>query len=225
MSVTPYRDAGFLPQGFINFLCLLGWSPKNDREVMSRQDLTDLFSLEGINQSNATVNFTDQDPFDPKAMWLNAEHLRALPVDELAKQLMPFAEGAGWKVDLASMVKVTPLIREAIRIALKEVTIVADFFFVEHQLAPYEKTELILQKGTRHGAPGPAKSVNWTMRSSAMILSTRRCGAAPKVSRSKPGKCFSRFASPCAAERTPHLCLKLWKCWGAKNVLRASGRP
>src|SRR5450432_2883430 len=59
VSVTTYRDAGFLPEAFMNFLCLLGWSPKNDREQMSRQELVDAFSLEGINRSNAVVNFKE----------------------------------------------------------------------------------------------------------------------------------------------------------------------
>ena len=155
VSVTTYRDAGFLPQGFINFLCLLGWSPKNDREVMSRQELIDLFSLDGINHSNATVNFTDQDPFDPKAIWLNAEHLRALPIDELARQLLPFAQTAGLKADLAMMAKVAPLIRERIK-TLKEVATVADFFFVD-QLPPYDSAELIPQKGDLDMARGALK--------------------------------------------------------------------
>ena len=59
VSVTTYRDAGFLPEAFINFLCLLGWSPKNDREKMSPHELVDAFSLEGINRSNAVVNFKE----------------------------------------------------------------------------------------------------------------------------------------------------------------------
>src|SRR5712691_10266847 len=96
VSVTTYRDAGFLPQAFVNFVCLLGWSPKDNREKMSREELIDAFSLEGINRSNATVNFTDEDPFDPKAVWLNAEHIRALGLDELAAQLAPFAAAAGF---------------------------------------------------------------------------------------------------------------------------------
>src|SRR4029077_6589123 len=80
VSVTTYRDAGFLPQAFINFLCLLGWSPKNDREQMSLAELTEVFSLEGINRANAVVNFkepsaTPEETFDPKAVWLNAEHI------------------------------------------------------------------------------------------------------------------------------------------------------
>ena len=95
VSVTTYRDAGFLPQAFINFVCLLGWSPKDDREQLSRQELIDAFSLEGVNRSNAMVNFTEEDPFDPKAVWLNAEHIRTLPVEELADAAAAVRRAAG----------------------------------------------------------------------------------------------------------------------------------
>ena len=60
VSVTTYRDAGFLPQAFVNFLCLLGWSPKNDREFLSLDEIRDLFTLEGVNRANAVINFTRQ---------------------------------------------------------------------------------------------------------------------------------------------------------------------
>src|SRR5450631_561891 len=145
VSVTTYRDAGFLSQRFVNFVCLLGWSPKTDREKMSRQELTDIFTLEGVNKSNATVNFTEADPFDPKAVWLNAEHIKALPLDDFAKDLLPFAEAAGFHVDLAKMREVAPLIQERIKL-LGEVSTAADFFFVD-QLPPYDTAELIPQKG------------------------------------------------------------------------------
>ena len=59
VSVTTYRDAGFLPQAFINFLCLLGWSPKNDREFLTLDELTAAFTLEGVNRANAVVNFNE----------------------------------------------------------------------------------------------------------------------------------------------------------------------
>jgi len=144
VSVTTYRDAGFLPHAFINFLCLLGWSPKDNREVMSRQDLIDAFTLENINHSNAVVNFTDDDPFDPKAVWLNAEHIRALPVEALAGQLLPFAPA---KTDLAKMRRIAPLIQERIKL-LRDIQIVADFFFLD-ELPPYDPAELIPQKGDR----------------------------------------------------------------------------
>jgi len=145
VSVTTYRDGGFLPHSYVNFLCLLGWSPKNDREVMSRQELVDLFTLEGVNRSNATVNFTEEDPFDPKATWLNAEHLRTLSLDDLAAQALPFAHAAGLSVDLARMRQVAPLIQERIR-TFKDVATVADFFFLR-DLPPYDPAELIPQKG------------------------------------------------------------------------------
>jgi len=141
VSVTTYRDAGFLAQSFVNFLCLLGWSPKNDREKMSRQELTDAFTLEGVNKSNATVNFTEEDPFDPKSIWLNAEHLKTLPIEELAADLLPFAPG----VSTEKMREVAPLIQERIKL-LRDVATVADFFFVD-TLPPYDIAELIPQKG------------------------------------------------------------------------------
>jgi glutamyl-tRNA synthetase len=95
VSLTTYREAGFLPHAFVNFLCLLGWSPKDNRELMSRRELIEAFSFEGINRSNAVVNFRPDDPFDPKALWLNAQHLRSMPVDELVPYVLRTLERAG----------------------------------------------------------------------------------------------------------------------------------
>ena len=150
VSVTTYRDAGFLPEAFINFLCLLGWSPKNDREQLSVTELQELFSLEGINRANAVVNFKEPAPtpdetFAPKAVWLNAEHIRALPVEELSARLSPIVREAGLGVDAGQMLRITPLIRERIKL-LRDVLTAADFFFVD-QLGPYDPAELIPQKG------------------------------------------------------------------------------
>lgn len=150
VSVTTYRDAGFLPEAFINFLCLLGWSPKDDRDKMTRQELIDSFSLEGINRANAVVNFkepatTPEETFDPKAVWLNAEHIRSLPVDDLSARLFPIVKEAGFAVTPEKMLAVTPLIRERIKL-LRDVLTAADFFFLD-QLPPYDPAELIPQKG------------------------------------------------------------------------------
>jgi len=150
VSVTTYRDAGFLPEAFINFLCLLGWSPKNDRENMSLPELIDAFSLEGINRSNAVVNFkepatTPEETFDPKAVWLNAEHIRGLALEELSARLMPVVRAAGFKVSDEKMLRITPLIRERIKL-LQDVLTAADFFFVD-ELPPYDSAELVPQKG------------------------------------------------------------------------------
>ena len=150
VSVTTYRDAGFLPEAFINFLCLLGWSPKNDSEQMSRQELIEAFSLEGINRANAVVNFkepatTPQETFDPKAVWLNGQHIRGLAIEDLSRCLLPIVQGAGFSVTPEKMTRVTPLIRERIEL-LRDVLTAADFFFVD-QLSPYDPAELIPQKG------------------------------------------------------------------------------
>jgi glutamyl-tRNA synthetase len=150
VSVTTYRDAGFLPEAFINFLCLLGWSPKNDRERMTRQELVEAFSLEGINRSNVVVNFkepaaTPEDTFDPKALWLNAEDIRALPIEDLSARLLPIVHDAGFAIDSARMLQIAPLIRERIKL-LRDVLTAADFLFA-NQLSSYDPAELVPQKG------------------------------------------------------------------------------
>jgi glutamyl-tRNA synthetase len=95
VSVTTYRDLGFLPQAFVNWVCLLGWSPKDNREQMSRQELTDSFSFEGVNRSNAVVNFSEADPIDPKAAWLNSQHLRSMSIPELVPRVKAALAQAG----------------------------------------------------------------------------------------------------------------------------------
>ncbi len=150
VSVTTYRDAGFLPDAFINFLCLLGWSPKDNREKMSPEELVQAFSLEGINRANAVVNFkepasTPEEMFDPKAIWLNAEHIRGLSLEDLSQRLLPIIEAKFGQVDACQVKQITPLVRERMKL-LNEVLSVADFFFVD-QLAPYDTAELIPQKG------------------------------------------------------------------------------
>jgi glutamyl-tRNA synthetase len=145
VSVTTYRDSGFLPHAFVNFLCLLGWNPKDARERMSREELVETFTLEAIHRSNAVVNFTEEDPFDPKALWLNAETIRTMPAADLARELLPIVQGAEYDVDLAKMAQITPLIQERIKL-LRDVLTVGDFFFVK-ELAPYDSAELIPKKG------------------------------------------------------------------------------
>jgi glutamyl-tRNA synthetase len=110
VSVTTYRDAGFLPHAYVNFLCLLGWSPKDNREQMTRQEIVDIFSFEGINRSNAVVNFTDEDPIDPKALWLNSQHLRSLPVADILPAVASVLEKAGLEQP-AHFAEVVDLIR------------------------------------------------------------------------------------------------------------------
>ena len=84
--MTTYRDAGFLAEAFRNFLALLGWSASEEREIYSLDELIQKFSLAGIHRSNAVFNFKENDPrhwTDDKALWMNAEYIRTMPLAEL----------------------------------------------------------------------------------------------------------------------------------------------
>jgi glutamyl-tRNA synthetase len=86
VSLTTYRDKGFVPAAFCNFLALLGWSPDGEQEIMTLGELTRKFSLAGISRSNAIFNFSEADPrqwTDAKALWMNAEYIRTMPLAEL----------------------------------------------------------------------------------------------------------------------------------------------
>ena len=86
VSLTTYRDRGFVPAAFRNFLALLGWSPPEGKELLSRDELVKEFSLEAIGRANAVFNFHENDPrrwTDDKALWMNAEYIRTMPLPEL----------------------------------------------------------------------------------------------------------------------------------------------
>jgi glutamyl-tRNA synthetase len=90
VSLTTYRDRGFVPAAFRNFLALLGWSPPEGKEILSKEELVQLFSLEGIGRANAIFNFQEHDPrrwTDDKALWMNAEYIRTMPLEELLPML------------------------------------------------------------------------------------------------------------------------------------------
>lgn len=106
VSVTTYRDRGFVPDALVNFLALLGWSSGTDREIMSREELIERFSLEGVNKSSAIFNFNEteaRDWTDPKALWMNAEYLRAMPLSELVPMVAEQLKLAGlWREEYAT---------------------------------------------------------------------------------------------------------------------------
>ncbi|HEX5966705.1 MAG TPA: glutamate--tRNA ligase [Pyrinomonadaceae bacterium] len=105
VSLTTYRDRGFVPAAFRNFLALLGWAPTEVQyaadlvigdspaqidervgEIMSLEELKRNFSLERIHRSNAIFNFDANDPrrwTDDKALWMNSQYIRTMPLDEL----------------------------------------------------------------------------------------------------------------------------------------------
>ena len=82
-SVTEYRRQGYLPGAMVNFLALLGWSPGDDRELMSITELIEGFSLEGISGGNAVFNTEKLD-------WMNGQYIARLPIEELATAIEPW---------------------------------------------------------------------------------------------------------------------------------------
>src|SRR5687767_13912192 len=87
-SVMEYARQGYLPEAMVNFLALLGWSPGDDRELLTRQELIDSFSLAKISGGNAVFN-------SDKLDWMNAQYLSRLSVGELARHTRAVIQEAG----------------------------------------------------------------------------------------------------------------------------------
>jgi glutamyl-tRNA synthetase len=87
-SVEEFRAEGFLPQALYNYLTLLGWNPGDEREILSRQELAEAFTVDRLNDSPAV--------FDrEKLSWVNAQYLSSLPLTDVLIHLEPFLEEAG----------------------------------------------------------------------------------------------------------------------------------
>jgi glutamyl-tRNA synthetase len=90
-SVIEYRRAGYLPEGMVNFLALLGWSPGDDRELFTRDELIRVFALEAISGGNAVFN-------PEKLDWMNQQHIMRKTAEELASDLEPLLRAEGlWR--------------------------------------------------------------------------------------------------------------------------------
>jgi glutamyl-tRNA synthetase len=103
VSLTTYRDKGFVAGAFVNYLALLGWAPPDDQEILSLSELVEKFSLEGVHRSNAVFNFSETDArqwTDQKALWMNAEYIRTMPLEELLPLVRAELESTGlWKAE------------------------------------------------------------------------------------------------------------------------------
>lgn len=91
-AIGSYMQGGFLPEAVFNYLCLLGWTPRSDREKLDRQTLVSLFDASEIHSSNARFDMA-------KCTWLNAQYLRELPPAELLAAARPFLKGADLDAD------------------------------------------------------------------------------------------------------------------------------
>lgn len=87
-SVQYFVESGYTPEAVLNYLCLLGWSPGDNREVLPLSEVREIFDLAKINRRNAIFDLD-------KCFWLNGQYLQSMPLERFAALSLPFVEKAG----------------------------------------------------------------------------------------------------------------------------------
>ena len=135
-----YRQEGFLPEALVNFMALLGWSLDDKTDVMSRDVLTENFSLDRVGKAGAIFD-------KEKLLWMNGVYIRQLSTDDLTDRMFPFLERSlpdrsnGANRDRVKAI--VPLVRERLK-TLREARAMTDYFFKDR--ITYNP-ELLVQKG------------------------------------------------------------------------------
>ena len=147
VSITEYREKGYLPETMLNFLSLLGWSLDDKTEIFSRAELIASFSLERISRTGAIFN---QD----KLNWMNGAYIRSLSLDDFTRRALPFLESnlpdaVRRPLSIDYVRQVMPLVQERAR-TLAEVPELTDFFFADE--LDYEPGLLIVKKMGRESS-------------------------------------------------------------------------
>ena len=127
VSIAWYREQGYLPEAICNYLALLGWSPGNDREDISMQELVDLFEVHDVHSSPAR--------FDMKKLEaINGDKIRALTLDQFLERSLPFLINAkvitGENKEIELVKSALPIIQERI-VKLAEIPAMLKFLFVD----------------------------------------------------------------------------------------------
>ncbi len=136
-----YREDGYLPDGFINMLSLLGWNPGTEQEIFSMDELIRAFSLDRVGKSGSR--------FDPeKTKWFNHQYLIRHTDTDLAKRFLPFLENKGIRVPFELVVRVASLVKERCHF-VNEIWEQGFFFFQ----SPAEYDEKIVAKRWKDGVP------------------------------------------------------------------------
>ena len=145
-TVMEYRDRGYLPEAVFNFLALMGWSPGDDREVFTPDELIQAFSIEGMLAKDAVFD-------EQKLNWLNGEHMRAMPLEDLTRAAAAVWVEAGWLTLEEADARRDDLARIVALMQPRVVTLrdflSADYFFKD----PEHYDEKIRQKHWRSDAP------------------------------------------------------------------------
>ncbi len=120
-SITQFRDEGYLVEALVNFMALLGWAYDGERELFSRDELIQAFTLDHIHSSPAVFDRAKLD-------WMNGYYIRGLETGDLAERLLPFLTRAGIEADLETVKKIAPLVQERLK-RLDEIAPLVDFIF------------------------------------------------------------------------------------------------
>jgi glutamyl-tRNA synthetase len=163
VAVHFYREKGFIPWAFVNFLVLLGWSTPESKQIFSREELIQAFSLDGINKSNSIFDVRTGDPkffTDPKAISINSHYIRTLPVEELVPYVKAEMEKAGiWDAGFegerkAWFVHTLELIRERYNFTTDFATLGRPFFSDDFPMEPEAvKKNLLKHEGLKSWLP------------------------------------------------------------------------
>jgi glutamyl-tRNA synthetase len=121
ITVEAFREQGYAPEAFVNFMALLGWSYDDHTEVMSREELVERFTLERVGKSAAVFDYD-------KLKHLNGLYLRALPPEEYADRLVAYLRERGYEWDEQLVRKAAPLVQEKIE-TFGDFPAFAGFFF------------------------------------------------------------------------------------------------
>lgn len=119
-SVIEYKDQGYLPEAMLNYIAKLGWGHKN-QEIFSRQELIDLFSLEGVGRNPAIFNFE-------KLNWLNGHYIRSALPERIVDLCEPLLITAYGNHDLVYITKVVKLFLDRIKL-IPEIVSLTEYFF------------------------------------------------------------------------------------------------
>ncbi|MCI0610238.1 MAG: glutamate--tRNA ligase [Anaerolineae bacterium] len=114
------RSLGYIPEGVLNWIALMGWGVAED-ELMTLDQMLERFSIDTLTPSPAAINFQKLDHF-------NGAHIRLLAIEDLAGRIKPYFTGAGLEVQNDALLKITPLIRERL-VTLDDCLAFASFFF------------------------------------------------------------------------------------------------
>ncbi len=119
--IKDLEGLGYIPEGVLNWIALMGWSYDDHTEFFMMNDLIEKFNLAQLNPSPAAINFSKLDYF-------NGLHIRSLSRDDLMQRLEPYLASAGYQTDESKLFNAVPIVRERL-VTLDDVIPVAGFFF------------------------------------------------------------------------------------------------